>query len=286
MAAAEQLEAPPVCAREKCRYWIGGHGCVHAIVAERGPLTLEEVSEYFGLTRERIRQIEAIALRKLGHTARRMGIRLEDLVGDESAPSGLAAVQGEWRDYPARIRKVKVDAPAAPAAPPETVETMVDDSDVIEPEIVHPQEEEEIVAENETDILSKIRRLRALDVERQRLAEEIRSDPEVAYLLQVLGLDESLMQALKPTAAVAAAVDPAREPSAGKPQSNRDRIRAVLREHIGRPLRAGEIAAKTSLPLSAVTNYLADCRSEIERVGSKHWQASRELLERGAPCAG
>lgn len=35
------------------------------LVDDRGALTLEEVSDFFGLTRERIRQIEAKVLRKL-----------------------------------------------------------------------------------------------------------------------------------------------------------------------------------------------------------------------------
>jgi len=40
-------------------------------IGERAPRTLEELGREFGLTRERIRQIEARALTKLRHTGRR-----------------------------------------------------------------------------------------------------------------------------------------------------------------------------------------------------------------------
>jgi RNA polymerase primary sigma factor len=42
--------------------------------------TLEEVSRYFDVTRERVRQIEAKALRKLRHPARSRELR--DYLGD------------------------------------------------------------------------------------------------------------------------------------------------------------------------------------------------------------
>ena len=43
----------------------------------RGNFTLEEIAEMMGLTRERVRQIEAMALRKLRRELRRRG--LDDL---------------------------------------------------------------------------------------------------------------------------------------------------------------------------------------------------------------
>ena len=39
-------------------------------ISEKSDYTLEETGEFFGITRERIRQIEAIALRKLRHPQR------------------------------------------------------------------------------------------------------------------------------------------------------------------------------------------------------------------------
>ena len=49
----------------------GGKGALPALRLEDGhPRTLEEVGKEFNVTRERIRQIEAKALRKLRHPSR------------------------------------------------------------------------------------------------------------------------------------------------------------------------------------------------------------------------
>jgi hypothetical protein len=60
-------EARP-CQWTGCRYMMAtktGAGICVLDEADKGGLTLEEIAEMFGLTRERIRQIEAMALTKL-----------------------------------------------------------------------------------------------------------------------------------------------------------------------------------------------------------------------------
>lgn len=42
------------------------------------PCTLEQVGDMMGVTRERIRQIEAKALRKMRHRASLLGVKFED----------------------------------------------------------------------------------------------------------------------------------------------------------------------------------------------------------------
>ena len=45
-------------------------------------MTLEEIADCMGITRERVRQIETKALRKLARQLRARGINPEDLFGD------------------------------------------------------------------------------------------------------------------------------------------------------------------------------------------------------------
>jgi DNA-directed RNA polymerase specialized sigma subunit len=46
----------------------------------RGNYTLEEIAEMMGLTRERVRQIEAMALRKLRRALRLRGIDADSII--------------------------------------------------------------------------------------------------------------------------------------------------------------------------------------------------------------
>lgn len=47
------------------------------------PMTLEECGTVLGVTRERVRQIEANALRKLRNGLARKGLQLKDFVGGD-----------------------------------------------------------------------------------------------------------------------------------------------------------------------------------------------------------
>lgn len=60
------------CPWMECRFHIAGSEEVSCVldVAEQGGVTLEDVGRYLGVTRERIRQIETIALRKLKRVVR------------------------------------------------------------------------------------------------------------------------------------------------------------------------------------------------------------------------
>jgi len=49
-------------------------------IGDRIPQTLEQVGQIFGVTRERIRQIEAKAIRKVQHRARANNVQFEDFL--------------------------------------------------------------------------------------------------------------------------------------------------------------------------------------------------------------
>lgn len=95
-----RAECPPVrpCPHAGCRYHLGyevkasgsivelhpgveiwdlSHSCALDEAAQGG-LTLEEVGERLNITRERTRQIEVVAIAKLGEAARRLGLEFEE----------------------------------------------------------------------------------------------------------------------------------------------------------------------------------------------------------------
>lgn len=75
------MKCAPICKDQTCRYWQkmppefeARYGNCVLRVANEGPKTLEFVAQIFGITRERVRQIEAIALRKMARRIREMGL--------------------------------------------------------------------------------------------------------------------------------------------------------------------------------------------------------------------
>ena len=72
-----------VCSDNKCDWYIKNekhYNCTW-VACNFGPFTLEQVGEMMGITRERVRQIEAKALKKLEKRGRRQ--RLQDFVIEE-----------------------------------------------------------------------------------------------------------------------------------------------------------------------------------------------------------
>ncbi len=61
------------CQDIKCDWWVKSEDHLNCtwVAVNSGPYTLEEIGMMMGITRERVRQIEAKALRKLRHPKRR-----------------------------------------------------------------------------------------------------------------------------------------------------------------------------------------------------------------------
>ncbi len=66
-----------VCQEQTCEWRLKNESFFNCtwVACNYGPFTLEEVGEMMGVTRERIRQIEAKALKKLQHKKRRDQLR-------------------------------------------------------------------------------------------------------------------------------------------------------------------------------------------------------------------
>jgi hypothetical protein len=66
-----------ICQDTACEWRLKNEGFLNCtwVACNYGPFTLEEVGEMMGVTRERIRQIEAKALKKLQHKKRRDQLR-------------------------------------------------------------------------------------------------------------------------------------------------------------------------------------------------------------------
>ena len=77
------------CNDKTCEWWLNNETFCNCtwVACNYGPFTLEEVGEMMGVTRERIRQIEAKALRKLQHKKRRD--QLKDFVTAEDYDRNL-----------------------------------------------------------------------------------------------------------------------------------------------------------------------------------------------------
>ncbi len=66
------------------------HGSMH----ERGGDTLQELADELGVSRERIRQIEKKAMAKALRACKRLGITIEDILGD--GPHGRMYPPSAW----------------------------------------------------------------------------------------------------------------------------------------------------------------------------------------------
>lgn len=115
MTRGDCLEGPRPCPYIECRHhmlvdlpdddMVDGHTC-SLDSAALGPMILEEIAVVLGVTRERVRQIEDHAIKRLLPTMRKRGLTRDDALGfahgrnvhDEAAIDvGGEHIQAQWR---------------------------------------------------------------------------------------------------------------------------------------------------------------------------------------------
>lgn len=84
MKRLDCINLPRPCPRTGCRFHLAGESKLDVgpscalDVADRGHHTLAEIASLLGVTRERVRQIESIALRKMRRAAPRFHLSPDD----------------------------------------------------------------------------------------------------------------------------------------------------------------------------------------------------------------
>ena len=105
------MKLPRPCPMIQCRHRIENGpnegACALDYIDKNGSLILKEVGRIFGFTRERARQIETKALRKLAIAAKRRGLKLEDLLPAPAGATPLAAAIEPDNRSPSAIARVK-----------------------------------------------------------------------------------------------------------------------------------------------------------------------------------
>lgn len=103
------INAARPCPHSTCRYYVSEDKTCALDVADDGEHTLEEIGQKFGLTRERIRQIERNGLKKLRRRLEVMqlnagSIRFEKLTGQVDSSPSRGGTDPRVPNIPAKVR--------------------------------------------------------------------------------------------------------------------------------------------------------------------------------------